>query len=559
MNANQREADRETQIEAAGIDGLTARLWDVEIVTGVTRIEPQLTSQDVLIVLLSGAGTLIRDRDMLPMRPDTVYCSPGDSTFGIEGTSGDHAVAVIRMGLYRAAARDQSRLVRDREHTAALCCEGVALAQTGRASNLCRTMKEQHGHEDPVMRWRAQLTLQELLFELFSTARRPSRSDSRDALEQARRYMDEHYREELSIKRLAGVAELSPNYFADLFKRHYGVSAMDYVTQLRMAKAKKLLVCSDMRLKDIAHEVGYEDEFYFSRKFRKAEGVSPSAFIKKRRNKLAVYGSASILGYLMPLQVVPFAAPLHPKWAGHYYSMLGSDITVHLDAFRQNQHKTANLQRLAEARPDLILCPAGVDAKERAVLSGIAEVYEMPKPSNDWRAGLRTVAERLGERAEAERWLEAYERKVLHVREEAGDGLNQTVLTVRLYKNQFYAYCNSGMADMLFGSLGLQFPYAGARFPFDRPLSIAELDEAGADRILLLVCQETETLEGWKALQQSPEWMSLHAVRGNRVRIIPSDPWREYSPSAIERMLGSMPELLTGKRPSLFGILSMVE
>jgi ABC-type Fe3+-hydroxamate transport system substrate-binding protein len=536
----------EESLPAAHIDHWMVNLWNIEIVSGVHRVESQLTTHPVILVLLSGAGMLIRDTHAIPMRLDTVYLSPAQSTFGIVGGSGDSAIAIIRFAVFNTTSQSSAELLPDHASEPLLGIEGVSLAPSGKVSGLCRLMMEQHQSHDPLLRFRAQLTLQEMLFELWHAARKPVKADSRDALEQVKLYMEEHYGEELSIERLAGIAELSPKYFVDLFKKQYGISAMDHLTQIRMSKAKRLMIRSDMRLKDIAHEVGYEDEFYFSRKFRKAAGVSPTEFIKKRRNKLAVYGSASILGYLLPLQVVPFAAPLHQKWAGYYYSMLGTDIPVHLDAFRQNQNKAANLERLAEAKPALILCPAGIDEVDREILSELAEVYELKREATDWRATLMALAARLEEQTEAERWLQSYERKVRHVRETIE---KKSVLTVRLNKNQFYAYCNIGMADLLFGSLGLTFPYPDAQFPFDRPMTLEEIDAAEADLILLLVCQETETLEGWKALQQSPQWMSMQAVRADKIRLIPSDPWREYSPSAIERMLESMPQLLTGKRP----------
>ena len=72
-----------------------------------------------------------------------------------------------------------------------------------------------------------------------------------------------------------------------------------------------------------------------------------------------MYGSTALLGYAMPLDFTPYAAPLHPKWSQHYYNMLGPDIPVHLDAYRQNHNKYANLEKLASARPELIVCAQG--------------------------------------------------------------------------------------------------------------------------------------------------------------------------------------------------------
>lgn len=82
-------------------------------------------------------------------------------------------------------------------------------------------------------------------------------------------YMDKHYDQPLSIADLASEAGISPKYFVDLFKKTYGQSAMEYLTDLRINRAKRYLKESTYKLRDIALRVGYSDEYYFSRKFKR--------------------------------------------------------------------------------------------------------------------------------------------------------------------------------------------------------------------------------------------------------------------------------------------------
>lgn len=84
-----------------------------------------------------------------------------------------------------------------------------------------------------------------------------------------REYIAEHYHEPLSIDQLAGMAGLRPKYFGELFKKTFGQSTLDYLTELRISRAKQYLQESDYLLREIAHKVGYSDEFYFSRKFKR--------------------------------------------------------------------------------------------------------------------------------------------------------------------------------------------------------------------------------------------------------------------------------------------------
>lgn len=105
------------------------------------------------------------------------------------------------------------------------------------------------------------------------------------AIEHTIDYMVNHYHKPLTLQDLAQIAGLSVSHYSRLFKRYAGYSPIDYLTHLRMDRAKELLVLSDYKLKGIAKSVGYNDEFYFSRMFKKVVGMSPSEFAKKNRYK----------------------------------------------------------------------------------------------------------------------------------------------------------------------------------------------------------------------------------------------------------------------------------
>lgn len=107
--------------------------------------------------------------------------------------------------------------------------------------------------------------------------------DTTAAIELTLDYMVQHYQEPLTLEHLAHLAGLSISHYSRLFKKFIGYSPIDYLTNLRMDRAKELLVLSDYKLKSIAHSVGYADEFYFSRIFKKVVGLSPRDYAKKHR------------------------------------------------------------------------------------------------------------------------------------------------------------------------------------------------------------------------------------------------------------------------------------
>lgn len=101
---------------------------------------------------------------------------------------------------------------------------------------------------------------------------------SKDKIERAKRYIHEHYQEQITLEEVAQMIQLSSNYFSALFKESCGETFIDYVTTIRMNKAKELLVDQNISLKEICFLVGYKDPNYFSRVFKKQFQVSPKQY-----------------------------------------------------------------------------------------------------------------------------------------------------------------------------------------------------------------------------------------------------------------------------------------
>ena len=100
-------------------------------------------------------------------------------------------------------------------------------------------------------------------------------------------YIKENYWNDFSLNEMAEMAHLTPTYFCSVFKESYGLSPMNYLQNVRIENAKKLLVHSDKSITDIAFEVGFKSVHYFSRYFKNHEGISPNDY--RRRNKGYIY------------------------------------------------------------------------------------------------------------------------------------------------------------------------------------------------------------------------------------------------------------------------------
>ncbi|AZS13350.1 response regulator [Paenibacillus lutimineralis] len=100
-----------------------------------------------------------------------------------------------------------------------------------------------------------------------------------------RHYIESHLGEEISLTVLADRFYFSPQYISKKFKENYDMTIMNYLTQLRMDKAKSLLSHSDISIIEISQLVGYEDDNYFGKVFRKHVGESPSHYRKKQQER----------------------------------------------------------------------------------------------------------------------------------------------------------------------------------------------------------------------------------------------------------------------------------
>ncbi|KOY17619.1 response regulator [Paenibacillus xylanivorans] len=101
-----------------------------------------------------------------------------------------------------------------------------------------------------------------------------------DPMSEIARYMDAHYQEDLSLQQIAARFYLSREYISRKFKQQFGLNWSEYLGKLRINNAKLLLQNPSLRIAKISEMVGYQDEKYFSKVFKKMEGITPGEYRK---------------------------------------------------------------------------------------------------------------------------------------------------------------------------------------------------------------------------------------------------------------------------------------
>jgi two-component system response regulator YesN len=97
-------------------------------------------------------------------------------------------------------------------------------------------------------------------------------------VESAKAYIRANFYKNLTLDKIANEVYVSPVYLSFLFKQVESVNLTDYIAEVRLDKAKELLVSTNYKTYEIAKQVGYQDEKYFSRLFKKKTGLTPSEF-----------------------------------------------------------------------------------------------------------------------------------------------------------------------------------------------------------------------------------------------------------------------------------------
>lgn len=132
------------------------------------------------------------------------------------------------------------------------------------------------------VRWLKERT-KELLHEGVRMVKEKQNVSSRHFVEDSIKYIKKHYAEEISLEVIANKFFLNQTYFSRLFKQYTGTTFTNYLIELRMEKAKELLVQGKYRVYEVSQMVGYRSEKYFFRIFKQYAGCSPTEYYRGKR------------------------------------------------------------------------------------------------------------------------------------------------------------------------------------------------------------------------------------------------------------------------------------
>lgn len=376
----------------------------------------------------------------------------------------------------------------------------------------------------------------------------PSETEE-SAVSRTVQYMHRHYDEELTRDRLASAAGLSPWYYSNLFRRETGLTPTAYLNELRMRRAREQLILGQGDIREIAEHCGFRDETYFRRRFKASSGMTPLAFSRVKRARIADMSYAYV-PHLLALDVIPCAAMVDRERELHrkpYHDRI--EHHLRRDRAMTPEVWADHLEQLKAVAPDLIICD---DGKENSTYGGelerIAPCLYIPWKSLDWRQQLLQLAAYVRRVHQAEQWLERYDIETEVARKKLKPLIgDDTILLLRVTGDRLAVYGRRNAGAVLHEDLGLSCPYDVQSIEIERIVDLSFLSSCKPDRILLVVDRTAESRAHRDRLYQSSEWLSLHAVQNRQVLPIPEMPWLEYSPLAHLWIVRHLPDLLANE------------
>jgi AraC family transcriptional regulator, transcriptional activator for feuABC-ybbA operon len=383
----------------------------------------------------------------------------------------------------------------------------------------------------------AKCRFQSLLWEVLSIL---TDTADIDRMEEAEELIRTSLSRPLTVAELASKANMTPVTFSRAFRKRTGMTPKEFLNAERMKTAKKLLLQNKgITAKEVAMQIGLQDEFYFSRLFKSREGVPPTVFMKRASGRIAVVSQLFLQDHLISLGIQPVAAPSYPT-VYSASSGVPSYLQKELEGTKLlNAEKPFQPEDILLTHPDRIIkTPLHQFQLQSVLLSNQEQVHHMPL-KQDWRHYLYEIASLVGceSRAECiEKDIHCMECKVRDELCPLTKSGQWAVIWIRPEEVRLYGKGNHALLDLLFHSLGFQ-PHPDLHAEGYRNVSLKEIAELNPDKLLILWSHEKDV---WRTAH-TPDWNKIRAVRTGEVYYPESHEWDPWGPIGRKRLLEAFP------------------
>lgn len=376
----------------------------------------------------------------------------------------------------------------------------------------------------------------QLLHELLTIQNELHTFSSTNLLHVASQYVERNYHLSLSREELARQFGLNPQYFSSYFKKEMGVSYSEFVTLIRLNKAKELLLTTHDSLEEIAYKIGYPNGSYVSKKFKQHTGVTVSEFRAKKIERIVAF---QFIGVLLALQIAPIA--------------ISEEVFTYSELLIKELGSTKVIEEVALVEEEIhcMLFPTYYFGD----LASIKQ-YEIFAPTLfiPW-ASMNPIEEVLyfghvfHKRAEAEQWVATYLTKVRHWKEQIKKVMkpDETVILVEMWEDGFVRIWNQQVRGIfnLYEMLQLRAPLKVQKEVLDKEQHVVVPEQLfyqyAADHIFIVASEEYGAMNRLQqSVQSSTYWENIEAVQQGQVYFLKLEQFRFSDGVLLEKQLDIM-------------------
>ncbi|MNW39731.1 HTH-type transcriptional activator Btr [compost metagenome] len=499
------------------------------------RSKPLTFRRPSIVFVVNGTGIIfINQKSHFLKSGVTIILNPDDHVQFINDSSNEMELQLLHYQPFRFNAANQTFAAAEVPLDFTRCMP--VISSSSLVDSFLTKIKTATGNDERQYQVKRQLYFSELILHLHSLIEIES-SAIDDTISKTITYMEENYAKPISMSELPRMAGMTQSSYCRAFKKKTGMTPGQYLTKIRILKAKELMMDRKSTLRQIAVQVGYQDELYFSRIFKKTEGMSPSVYTQRKDKKIAIISKYLLQDHLLALGIEPIAAPAYPRY---YDTPSGFPSYLHK---RLQSTVPLNAERELSPSDVLSLSPDWI-FKTEVSYSLAGRPLEpggntlLISHSTSWEQYLRDIAVRLDKKKTAERLI----HKMTALEKKAQTTLaplarQGTWAIVRLLPNDLRLY---GVKDHAFTDLF----YRRLQFKADDRLThsyyesnaLHKLGSLDPDNVLILWSEPREI----EAIQVEEAWQQLKAVQNNRIFIPDSKEWDPWGPIGREYMIQSM-------------------
>ena len=545
------------QPASAPLRSLLFHLADIQFIIrpSAGKSESITTEHHTILVFTNGTGCLHIDNNHFRFSPEKSYLVPPGASLQIESgcdsTLSYYQVTftVIQVGKQKHKTYTEDLLPGRREITAYPFSRLMHLIE--------ELYNEKHGRCE--LEWYKQhMRFQELMGFVFEhNLHSEHLFNPTQSVESTIQYMQNNYMKNITVKQLAQLANVPYWRFTPIFQELTGKKPLDYLTELRIKRSKELLLSSNEPLREIAHRVGFTDEYYFNRRFRQTTGITPKQYARFMRGRTRV---TDWTGHEVEIPAQPKRVIYHGETFGDLLALgveaIGGAFTwMHGTVYEDQVHNVHDVgfpidsEKSFTLEPDLIIV-ADTDEMKYDRIARIAPTVTFDSFAPlDQR--LLTLGNLLGRQREAKQWLDMYNAQATAMWQQLrADIYSGETATVFIYEHghRLFVMGTAGLSSALYHPLGFK-PGDKIQKILDTghgfmEIPAEQLSAFAGDRIFMLLSGNPTSRQAAKDMMNSSIWNNLPAARNGHSYVLEAAKWNSGDALTRERLLDMLPRLL---------------